>query len=139
MNNTIIVIGVIVIATILYFSFLSNNKNKTNKSDTAVQNISAKEFKQHKEEQPGIVIDVRTKEEYNEGHLAESDQHHDFLNGDFKAQLDSLDKDETYYLYCRSGNRSGQAANLMAKNGFENVYNIGGFQDLVDAGLDSNK
>lgn len=140
MNKTIIIIiAVIVIAAIVLFSFLSNSENKTNKSDTTVQNISTTEFKQQKDQQPGIIIDVRTQEEYDEGHLAETDQHHDFLNGDFEAQLNSLKKDETYYLYCRSGNRSGQAADLMVRNGFENVYNIGGFEDLVAAGLESEK
>ncbi|MDZ7680804.1 MAG: rhodanese-like domain-containing protein [Fodinibius sp.] len=56
-----------------------------------------------------------------------------------RLQLKSLDKDKTYYLYCRTGNRSGQAAELMVENGFDNVYNIGGYQDLVDAGIPSSK
>lgn len=99
--------------------------------------ISSEEFAQKYREVPGIVIDVRTQEEYDEGHLAVTDRHHDLLNGDFEAHLDSLEKNETYYLYCRSGNRSGQAAELMIENGFKNVYNIGGYKDLVIAGLDS--
>jgi phage shock protein E len=99
--------------------------------------ISFEEFEQKYSEAPGIVIDVRTQDEYDEGHLAVTDRHHDLLNGDFEAHLDSLDKDETYYLYCRSGNRSGQAAKLMIENGFENVYNIGGYEDLVRAGLEN--
>lgn len=138
MSNTVIVIGVIVIATIVFLGFLSN-ENKKNKSGITVKNISANEFKQQKEQQPGIVIDVRTQEEFVEGHLAETDQHHDLLNGDFESQLNSLDKDQTYYLYCRSGNRSGQAAELMVENGFENVYNIGGYEDLVNAGLENKR
>ncbi len=138
MNKTIIIIAVIVIAAIVLFSFLSN-EDKKNKSGITVKNISANEFKQQKEQQPGIVIDVRTQEEYDEGHLAETDQHRDLLNGDFEAQIDSLDKDETYYLYCRSGNRSGQAAELMVEKGFENVYNIGGYEDLVSAGLEKKR
>ncbi|GAA5522838.1 rhodanese-like domain-containing protein [Aliifodinibius salicampi] len=101
--------------------------------------ISSEEFEQKYSEVPGIVIDVRTQDEYDEGHLAVTDRHHDLLNGDFEARLDSLDKNKTYYLYCRSGNRSGQAAKLMIENGFENVYNIGGFEDLVAAGLESKK
>ena len=109
--------------------------------ESATENIeiTASEFQEKIDKEPGVVIDVRTQEEYDEGHLAIVDGHHNFLNGDFKAQLDSLDKDETYYLYCRSGNRSGQAADLMKEDGFENVYNIGGFQDLVDAGIESKQ
>lgn len=137
MNKTLIIIGIVVIAGILLFNFLSTNKNEA--MDTAVQNVRAADFQQQLAERPGTIIDVRTQDEYDEGHLAETDQHLNLLNGDFEAALSSLDKDETYYLYCRSGNRSGQAARLMAKKGFENVYNIGGFQDLVDAGAKSKK
>lgn len=136
MNNTIVIIGVVVIAAIIIVSLFSKTKKE---ASNQVMDISETEFKQQKESQPGIVIDVRTQEEYDEGHLAEADRHHDLMNGDFEAQLDSLDKNETYYLYCRTGNRSGKAASLMAQRGFENVYNIGGFQDLVDAGLESEK
>jgi phage shock protein E len=101
--------------------------------------ITAEQFQKQVSKNPGIVIDVRTQEEYDAGHLAMTDRHHDLLNGDFEAQLSSLDKDSTYYLYCRSGNRSGQALELMKENGFEQVYNIGGYQDLVNAGLESSK
>lgn len=101
--------------------------------------ITAEQFQKKIGKTPGIVIDVRTQEEYDAGHLAMANRHHDLLNGDFEAQLSSLDKDSTYYLYCRSGNRSGQALELMKQNGFENVYNIGGYQDLVNAGLESSK
>ncbi|MFW6348007.1 MAG: rhodanese-like domain-containing protein [Cyclonatronaceae bacterium] len=83
------------------------------------------------EEQPGTVIDVRTKAEHDEGHLAITDAQYDVMNGDFQAQIPKMDKNKTYYLYCRSGNRSGQAARMMKQEGFENVYNIGGFDDLV--------
>lgn len=101
--------------------------------------ISAEQFQEKVDETPGVIIDVRTQEEYNQGHLAKVDDHLDLLNGDFEASLDSLNKEKTYYLYCRTGNRSGQAADLMKEKGFNNVYNIGGFQDLVNAGVESNK
>lgn len=136
MNNTIVIIGVVVIAAIIIISLFSRTKKE---SSNKVMDINVTEFKQQKESQSGIIIDVRSQEEYDEGHLAETDRHHDLMNGDFEAQLDSLDKDETYYLYCRSGNRSGKAASLMTQRGFENVYNIGGFQDLVDAGLKAER
>lgn len=139
MNRTIIIIGIVIVAVILLYNFLSTKENETEKMDTAVQNVRATDFQQQIAEQPGTVIDVRTQEEYDEGHLAETDHHLNLLNGDFEAELSSLDKNETYYLYCRTGNRSGKAAKLMVNNGFENVYNIGGFQDLVDAGAESEK
>ncbi len=105
---------------------------------TSGLDISAEEFKQKRAETPGVVIDVRTKSEFDQSHLAIADHQFDVTNGDFQAQLDNLDKDETYYLYCRTGNRSGQAAKIMKNQGFENVYNIGGLSRLVNAGLDTN-
>lgn len=139
MNRILFVTGIVVIVGILLFRFFSTSENETETMNTAVQNIAAADFQQQMAERPGTVIDVRTQEEYDEGHLAETDHHLNLLNGNFEASLDSLDKEETYYLYCRTGNRSGQAAELMVKDGFENVYNIGGFQDLVDAGAESEK
>lgn len=100
--------------------------------------ISAEQFQEKVKGNPGVIIDVRTQKEYDEGHLANVDYQRNLLNGDFEASLDSLDKAETYYLYCRTGNRSGQATELMKKKGFKNVYNIGGFQELVDAGVESS-
>ncbi len=101
--------------------------------------INAEQFQEKVNETPGVIIDVRTQKEYNEGHLADVNYQLNLLNGDFEASLDSLDKEKTYYLYCRTGNRSGQATELMKKNGFKNVYNIGGFQDLVEAGVASKR
>jgi len=91
------------------------------------------------ENHPGIVIDVRTPEEFEEGHLIKSDYNYNFLSGEFEEKMQGFDKSETYYLYCRTGNRSGQAMEIMKKAGFENVYNIGGFEDLVSSGIPSNQ
>lgn len=101
--------------------------------------ISAEDFKQKLEENRGVIIDVRTHGEYSEGHLKEADQQYDYMNGDFQGQLGSLDKNETYYLYCRSGNRSGKAARIMRMQGFENAYNVGGYEDLITSGFESEK
>ncbi|WP_212747636.1 rhodanese-like domain-containing protein [Fodinibius saliphilus] len=95
------------------------------------------EFQKELNEQGGIVIDVRTQEEYDAGHIARVDYQYDYLSGELEAHLDSLNKDKTYYLYCRSGNRSGKSLELMKKYGFKNVYNVGGYQELVDAGFES--
>lgn len=94
-------------------------------------------FKQKMDETPGVVIDVRTKGEFKGGHLKMADFNYDVTNGEFKAKLGSLDKNATYYLYCRTGNRSGKAAKIMIKNGFEKVYNIGGYSTLAKAGIET--
>ncbi len=87
--------------------------------------------------EPGTIIDVRTKEEFDNGHLAIADMQLDFLSGEFAEEADGLDKTKTYYLYCRSGNRSERAAKILTDKGFKNVYNIGGYPDLVKAGFET--
>ena len=71
-----------------------------------------------------IILDVRTQEEYKESHVKDS-LNIDVLNSDFKTKVDKLDKNKTYKVYCRSGNRSGQAERLMKAMGFKDVENIG--------------
>lgn len=102
-------------------------------------NINTTEFKENLERERGVIIDVRTKEEYDAGHLKLTDDQINFLNGDFQKSVKSLDKDKTYYLYCRSGNRSGKAAQILDEEGFKSVYNVGGYENLVSAGFESNK
>lgn len=99
--------------------------------------ISTEEFKEKRAETKGVIIDVRTQGEYEEGHLADADHQYDVTNGEFQSQLENLNKEETYYLYCRTGNRSGKAARMMKNAGFENVYNVGGFEDLANAGFEA--
>lgn len=111
--------------------------NKMTKSDKI--DVSPSEFQEMHRENKGVVIDVRTQNEYDQGHLSITDAQYDFLSGEFQDKIDSFDKDKTYYLYCRSGNRSGQAARIMLKEGFENVYNVGGFEELASNGFDSNE
>jgi len=101
--------------------------------------ISSEDFRKKLETERGVVIDVRTKDEHNEGHIKLTDTQFDILNGDFQRAITEMDKDKTYYLYCRSGNRSGQAARMMKQEGFENVYNVGGFEELIRDGFEPNE
>src|SRR5690606_12269678 len=73
-----------------------------------------------------IVLDVRTGEEYKSGHL-EGAVNIDVLDSTtFHNQIENLDKDKTYLVYCRSGKRSANAANIMNQKGFANVFNMKG-------------
>ena len=125
-----LIIPVLSMLSFLLFIQCSSEKNETQpRQQTVVEQLAS---------EPGIIIDVRTPEEYQSGHLKEASYNYDLLSGEFEEKLAELDKDTTYYLYCRSGNRSGQAAELMKKNGFTKVYNLGGYQALVDKGLSKN-
>lgn len=81
------------------------------------------------------VIDVRTPEEFAGGHL-EAATLVDFYDETFADQIAALDPGGDYLVYCRSGNRSGQAVALMQQLGFEQVYDLdGGVVAYEAAGL----
>ena len=81
-------------------------------------------------------IDVRTPGEFADGHL-EGAVNIDLQSPDFRDQVAELPRDGSYFLYCRSGNRSAEAARIMAELGFRDVVDGGGFTQLVEAGLPS--
>ncbi len=85
---------------------------------------------------PGLVVlDVRTSEEFADGHLADATML-DFYRDDFADRLAELDPDAPYLIYCRSGNRSGQTRALMEELGFTDVVDVdGGILAWDDAGL----
>jgi rhodanese-related sulfurtransferase len=76
-----------------------------------------------------VLLDVRTPQEYASGHVRGA-VNIDVSDPDFTRQIETLPTDETYVVYCRSGNRSAQAATIMAEAGFVDVRD-------VDAGLDT--
>jgi rhodanese-related sulfurtransferase len=71
------------------------------------------------------IIDVRTQEEWATGHL-EGAVLIGIADADFAQQLDTLDKSADYYIYCRSGNRAGQAIDFMKSAGFSGKLVNGG-------------
>ena len=86
------------------------------------------DFKNKIESSDVILIDVRTPMEYSQGHIQGS------VNVDFKEEKDfqnyfkNLDKSETIFLYCRSGNRSRKSAEKLIDIGFNKIYDLdGGF------------
>ncbi|MGB5553949.1 MAG: rhodanese-like domain-containing protein [Flavobacteriaceae bacterium] len=77
-----------------------------------------------------FILDVRTPEEVEEGYIPNSTNIDIYLGQDFLAAVEKLDKSKSYYVYCRSGNRSGQACAIMNSLGFEKTYNLsGGFMN----------
>lgn len=72
-----------------------------------------------------MVIDVRTPEEFRTGHLKNA-QLMNFYDPGFRNQLLNMNRHQPYIIYCRSGNRSKKALNMMQELGFKNAYDIGG-------------
>ncbi|MEX0847319.1 MAG: rhodanese-like domain-containing protein [Ilumatobacteraceae bacterium] len=71
-----------------------------------------------------IIIDVRTPDEFAEGHL-EGALNHNVEDGTLEAALVGLDADDEYIVYCRSGRRSAIAVELMRSKGFDTVTDLG--------------
>ncbi|MEE4198682.1 MAG: rhodanese-like domain-containing protein [Bacteroidales bacterium] len=94
-----------------------------NPEESRVFNVSADEFYTLINAVNGNIIDVRTLDEYNSGHI-ENAMLIDYYRGDLQHRLDSLDKSVPVLIYCRSGNRSATATNIMEFLGFRLIYNL---------------
>ena len=70
------------------------------------------------------IIDVRTPQECATGMLENATPINFFNSHLFMNAIDELDKDKSYFVYCRSGNRSFQACQIMMSKGIEKVYNL---------------
>jgi len=104
-------------------------------SSTGAIDLGVSEFSTKVAEAGVITLDVRTPIEFAEGHI-EGARLIDFQSGNFENDIAALDKNATYAVYCRSGNRSGQAVKVMQDAGFMNVFNMnGGVIDWANAGL----
>jgi rhodanese-related sulfurtransferase len=79
-----------------------------------------------------IIIDVRTPEEFAQGHL-DGAVNLDVEGGEFEAGLADLDPAAAYSVYCRSGRRSAIAADVMAQNGFTEVTDLGSLESAAAA------
>ncbi|HCL55787.1 MAG TPA: rhodanese-like domain-containing protein [Spirochaetia bacterium] len=100
-----------------------------NNAEKNLKTLSAEDFKIELEKMSGdpqtVLLDIRTLPEYKSGALQNAELL-DFYSDTFAQQLNALDKNKTYFIYCRSGNRSGQTMKMMEKAGFKRVYELGG-------------
>lgn len=112
--------------TIFLFSAIACSNNST------ILNVA--DFKKSLSDTSVVLLDVRTPEEFAEGHLPGA-INIDFKNPDFSSRIDSLDKAKSYDLYCRSGHRSGESLKLMQEKGFKNVHHLeGGIMKWQESG-----
>ena len=97
------------------------------KAGAKVENIKPEQFDALRKADTNstVVLDVRTKKEYQEGHIPGSVLI-DFNAEDFEQQVAKLDKSKTYLVHCASGGRSARACKKMDKLGFQKLYNLEG-------------
>ncbi len=97
-----------------------------NKQEAVYMNITAAEAKQIMDSQEGyIILDVRTQEEYDEGHIPGATL---IPNTQIEARAEEVltDKDQLILVYCRSGRRSKMAAEILVELGYTNIREFGG-------------
>ncbi len=97
--------------------------------NSAFQQVNAEDaagiIQENKGSDTFVVLDIRTPKEFKAGHIAEAVLL-DYYSPKFVADLKSLDKQKTYLVYCRTGNRTGKAMKLFAEAGLEQVYELEG-------------
>ena len=104
-------------------------QDKENDQGVAYLNITAEEAKQIMDTEEGyIILDVRTQEEYDQGHIpgAIVISHEEIAE---KAEEVLTDKDQLILVYCRSGRRSKIAAEALVELGYTNIKEFGGIID----------
>ncbi|MDD1774400.1 MAG: rhodanese-like domain-containing protein [Methanobacterium sp.] len=84
-----------------------------------------KEIEKHHNDPGFIVLDVRTPPEYQQEHL-ENAKLLDVKSSGFEEELEKMDKDKKYFVYCKAGVRGCNAVEKMHEHGFKNVTNIKG-------------
>lgn len=93
-------------------------------SQTKIEHADAATFKKYIDEKKGILIDLRTDDELKNKGMIKGATQLDFLAKDSEERISKLDKKKTYLIYCASGGRSSDAAELMEKQGFQHVVNL---------------
>ncbi|MBW6497004.1 MAG: thioredoxin fold domain-containing protein [Bacteroidales bacterium] len=109
-----------IIIAALFFAF-SGLQVFSQKAETL--QLSSKEFKNKIESGNGVLLDVRTQREFENGHLEDAGQLN-YYALDFRRRLLLLPKDQPIYLYCNTGYRSDRAASFLVSNGYTQVYNL---------------
>lgn len=130
-----------VIVLVLLISLVIAGCTTSNQTVTKIfKNIAvseAAELIEENENNPYFkILDVRTPAEYDTGYIKDA-INIDYYSDSFQDELNKFDKTDTYFIYCRTGNRSGKTMEIMKSLGFTNVYNLsgGGMGDWIASGL----
>jgi rhodanese-related sulfurtransferase len=118
-----------IVASVLLVSLLGCSSGTT--EGAGVRTVSASEAVKVLDSR--VVIDVRGPDEVAEGAIVGATVL-DFNAGEFQAKIGDYDRNAAYLVYCRSGNRSGQAVVIMKELGFTDVIDAGAYVDLAAAG-----
>jgi len=90
-----------------------------------VKNIEFSEFRELMNQQNAVIIDVRNQAEKSEGDIPGC-LNIDIFSAEFANEIEKLDREKTYLVFCRSGVRSGSACGFMDSKHFKSLYNLNG-------------
>ena len=110
----------------LFFFFFLSCVYSPNNADKMI-NLSETEWvKLHDESEESVIIDVRTDDEFSTGYIGGAVNIDFYMGNEFISKIEKLDKSKSYFIYCKSGARSGQTCELMKQKDFKKVYNLEG-------------
>ena len=111
----------------------------TESKASEVEQITVEQMSEAIKAQDIQLLDVRTSDEYFEGHL-ENAHNVCVTDSDFKEKADALDREKPVYVYCKKGGRSAKAAQILKEMGFKKIYDMkGGILLWEEAGLKTEK
>ena len=129
--------GYAILLFIILFGFILPSCGA--QQDRSITALSPKEasalIEKHKGDSDFVILDIRTPGEYQSGHIQNSIML-DFYSKSFADDIGRLDKDKTYLVYCRSGNRSARTMALFEKLKFRKIFHLSsGINGWLSAGL----
>ena len=128
-NKNIIFVVLIVVLIVAIIVVMSFSKS----SESVIQTLNSGEVSEIIQDESLIIIDVRTEEEYESGHIEKA------INIPY-TEIESkvnYDKNQAIAVYCRTGVRSSEAAKTLEKMGYTKIYNLGGVEN-IDVELTKN-
>ena len=128
-NKNIIFVVLIVVLIVAIIVVMSFSKS----SESVIQTLNSEEVSEIIQDESLIIIDVRTEEEYESGHIEKA------INIPY-TEIESkvnYDKNQAIAVYCRTGVRSSEAAKTLEKMGYTKIYDLGGVEN-IDVELTKN-
>lgn len=122
MRKSIQIFSFLLLAGVL--SFVSCSSNKL--SDNGIKRLTNQQFRQEAKKPNTVIIDVRTPEEFQTAHIEGAKLMNVEETENFTRQIQALDPTKHYLLYCRTGKRSMNAANIMKEKGFKKISDLKG-------------
>ena len=126
----------LILSTLLVVLFSCTNHSQ----QKGIQLVSVQAYAEAlKSTSSATIIDVRTQEEFQGGHLKDA-VNFNVVAPEFANQVSQLDRDHAVFVYCKAGGRSADAASIMKDMGFDIIYDMqGGYMAWSAAGMESTK